>query len=377
MQEQQWQKLIRADIFTLDEYPPVEPTERIAKRLNIASNLIAKLDANECPYGTLPQVIDALQSYREYHIYPDPHQRTLRDALGNYLGLDAQSIVAGSGIDELLDYMCRMFINPGDAIVNIKPTFGMYAFDAQLVQGEVIQVTRNTNYEVDTRAVGKAISEWNSNRGSNNKTGRVKLLFVASPNNPTGNWLSDEQLNQLLSLDCVVILDEAYVEFSQYPSRVDWVSRHKNLIVFRTFSKAAGMAGLRLGYGVFPDWIVDQLWRFKQPYNINVAAAVAGIVSLAHFDKIEKIVELMKTERDRLFDSLCKIPYLQPFPSQSNFILCKVIGLSALDVKQRLEKRGILVRYYANQDLKDCIRISVGLPEHTDRLIAELKENTA
>lgn len=200
-----------------------------------------------------------------------------------------------------------------------------------------------------------------------------KLLFLTSPNNPTGNWLDDDDLRRLLELPLMVVLDEAYVEFADHPSRASWVLEHDNLIILRTFSKAAGIAGLRLGYGIVPGWLMAHLWKFKQPYNVNVAASVAGIASLRHVEQIMDVVGKIKRERQRLFAGLQSLPYLTPHPSQSNFILCDVVGRNAKDLKLALEKQGILVRHYSKPGLQNCIRISVGRPEQTDRLMEVMK----
>jgi histidinol-phosphate aminotransferase len=201
-----------------------------------------------------------------------------------------------------------------------------------------------------------------------------KLLFLTSPNNPTGNWLSAADLTRLLQLPLLVVLDEAYVEFADHPSRAGWVLRHDNLVVLRTFSKAAGIAGLRLGYGICPAWLIALLWQFKQPYNVNVAAAVAGLASLRHVEQIDDVVAKLKAERARLIAALvADVAYLRPHPSQANFILCDVVDRSARELKLALEQRGILVRHYDKPGLQNCIRISVGRPEQTDRLLDELR----
>jgi histidinol-phosphate aminotransferase len=199
-----------------------------------------------------------------------------------------------------------------------------------------------------------------------------KLLFLTSPNNPTGNWLSDDDLRRLLALPLLVVLDEAYVEFADYPSRAAWVEEHDNLIILRTFSKAAGIAGLRLGYGICPAWLMAELWKFKQPYNVNVAASVAGIASLRHVEQIQTVVEQLKQERARLLACLRSIDFLHPHPSHANFILCDVINRDAKELKLALERQGILVRYYNKTGLRNCIRISVGRPDQTDRLLEVL-----
>jgi histidinol-phosphate aminotransferase len=244
----------------------------------------------------------------------------------------------------------------------------MYSFDAQLEGGCVVEVWRRPDFAVDVEGTEAAASR----RAASGAM--PKMLFLTSPNNPTGNWLADEDLRRLLALPLVVVLDEAYVEFADHPSRAAWVLEHDNLVVLRTFSKAAGIAGLRLGYGICPSWLMAQLWKFKQPYNVNVAAAVAGLASLRHVEQIREVVQLLKSERQRLLACLQTIPYLHPHPSHANFILCDVVGREAKELKLALERQGILVRHYNKTGLHNCIRISVGRPEQTDRLIQALQQ---
>lgn len=373
------QSLLRSEIADLEEYTPIQPFEVLSQRLGIPADQIVKLDANENPYGPLPAVAEALAEYPFYHIYPDPQQTELRAGLSNFVDVSADHILPTHGADEMLDYLCRLFLRPGDAIINCPPTFGMYSFDAGLAGAQVINVWRKDDYELDVEGIlqirDRRQETEDGRREVRGSSPQPKILFLTSPNNPSGNWLPDEKLHRLLELPLLVVLDEAYVEFADYPSRAKWVLEHDNLVVLRTFSKAAGIAGLRLGYGICPTWLMQQLWKFKQPYNVNVAAAVAGIASLQHVDEIMAVVETIKAERNRLFAALQTIPYLQPQPSQSNFILCKVVGRKALPLQQALEKQGVLVRYYANKrGLENCIRISVGRPTQTERLLTVLKE---
>jgi histidinol-phosphate aminotransferase len=359
--------LIRAELAELEAYTPIVPFEVLSARLGLPAAQIIKLDANENPYGPAPAVIEALAEYNFYHIYPDPQQTELREALAAYAGVAAAHILPSHGADELLDYLCRIFLRPDDAIVNCPPTFGMYSFDAQLVGAETIEVWRRADYGVDVGAVERAVLE----RPAGN--GRVKLLFLTSPNNPSGTWLPDDALVRLLRLPVMVVLDEAYVEFADHASRAAWSLEYDNLVVLRTFSKAAGIAGLRLGYGICPAWLMDELWKFKQPYNVNVAATVAGLASLRDLAHLHATVEKLKAERQRLLALLMTIPYLTPQPSEANFVLCSVIGREAKMVKLALEQQGILVRYYNKPGLNNCIRISVGLPEQTNRLVEALR----
>ena len=371
------QSLLRPEIADMEAYTPIQPFEVLSERLGIPAERIVKLDANENPYGPLPAVTEALAEYNYYHIYPDPQQTELRAGLSKFVGVPAEHILPSHGADELLDYLCRLLLQPGDAIINCPPTFGMYSFDAGLAGAQVIEVARQADYALDVAQI-LALGEWRVEVAGPAalrylQGGRPKLLFLTSPNNPSGNWLPDDELRQLLALPLLVVLDEAYVEFADYPSRADWVLQYDNLVVLRTFSKAAGIAGLRLGYGICPLWLMAALWKFKQPYNVNVAAAVAGIASLRHVEQIMAVVETLKAERRRLFAALQTIPYLQPQPSQANFILCKVVGRNARELKGALEQQGILVRYYNKTGLDNCIRISVGRPDQTDRLLTGLR----
>ena len=378
MSERNFHELLNPHLARLEAYSPIQPFEVLSERLGMAADQIVKLDANENPYGPLPAVLAALAEYNYYHIYPDPQQTQLREALSAFLKVPMANILPGHGADELLDYLCRLFLAPGDAIANTPPTFGMYSFDAKLSGAEVVDVWRKDDYSVDVDAIEALFQNETSHTGEEHISARqsssVKLLFLTSPNNPSGNWLPDAELRLLLALPVMVVLDEAYVEFADLPSRAAWVLEHENLIVLRTFSKAAGIAGLRLGYGILPDWLMPHLWKFKQPYNVNVAASVAGLASLRHVAEMRAVVETLKTERRRLYDGLRGIPYLRPFPSQANFILNKVEGRDALRLKEDLERRGILVRHYRKSGLENYIRISVGRPEQTDRLLAVLEE---
>ena len=155
-------------------------------------------------------------------------------------------------------------------------------------------------------------------------------------------------------------------------SRIHWTLAYDNLAVLRTFSKLAGLAGLRVGYGAFPDWLLPHLWKIKQPYNINVAASLAALASLEDQEWLQEKVQLLVAERERLFTELGTISYLNPFPSRSNFILCRVIGRDARQLKLDLEQAGILVSYFNKPGLDNCIRVSAGRPKETERLIAEL-----
>jgi histidinol-phosphate aminotransferase len=355
--------LIRPEITTMEPYTPIYPFDILAARLGRKPAEIIKLDANENPYGTSPKVQEALANLQYAHIYPDPQSTALRACLAEFTGVPADYLLAGLGADELIDLTMRLFIQPGDSIVNCPPTFGMYPFDADVNGARCISIPRRADFSLDMDGIEQAVAHH-----------RPKLLFVASPNNPDGSWLANADLERLLALPIVVVLDEAYVEFMGVEhSRITMVPQCANLIVLRTFSKLAGLAGIRVGYGAFPAALMPHLWKIKQPYNVTVAGLAAAIAALEDIDWLEDKVARIVEERERLFGLLSDIPYLHPYPSRSNFILCQVVGRNARELKLALEGEGILIRYYRTPRLQDHVRFTVGRPEQTDVLIDALR----
>ena len=365
---------LRPDIYEMEEYTPIEPLEVLSARLGLPPERIIKLDGNENPYGPSPQALAALADYGRYHIYPDPEHALLREAIQDYIGVDKAHIMFGNGSDELIDLIMRLVLGPGDAIINCPPTFGMYSFDAVICGAEVVRVPRRADFSLDVEEIRQRALDRPTIRPRLRLDHLTKkLLFVSSPNNPDGSLTSREDVLQLLELPLVVVIDEAYAEFSG-TSVADLVPEHPNLIVLRTFSKWAGLAGLRIGYGIFPLDIIRHLWKIKQPYNVNVAAQAAALASLEHLDYLRANVQRIVTERERLYAELVQFDFLHPYPSHSNFILCRVLGRDARQLKLSLEREGILIRYFNKPGLRDCIRISAGKPDQTEVLIQALRE---
>ncbi len=358
---------IRQHLESMPPYRPIEPFEVLSARLGRSPEKIIKLDANENPYGPLTIVREALGSMKFPHIYPDPESRALRKSLEEFTGVPADYLMAGAGADELIDLLMRVLLEPGDYVLSCPPTFGMYSFDTELNAARCVEVPRRADFSLNIDSISKAV-----------ETHHPKLLFITSPNNPDGSVLDAKTINALLELPTLVVLDEAYIEFAGENlganlSRIREVSSRENLVVLRTFSKWAGLAGLRIGYGAFPLWLMPVLWKSKQPYNVNVAASVAAQVSLEHTGELAKVVELLKNERTRLSVELQEIPYLKPYPTQSNFILCRVLGRDAAELKAQLaQKYGVFIRYFNKPGLRDHIRISVGRPQDTDALLSAL-----
>jgi histidinol-phosphate aminotransferase len=355
------EKLIRKDLLAFGGYSAATSPETLKGKIEIAPENIIKLDANENPYGFSPQVQKALAKYAHFNIYPDNAQTVLRKSLEKYTGVNARHIVAAGGSNQLIDLVVRLFVGAGDEVIDCVPTFSIYSFSTRLCGGTLVEVPRGEDFAVSVSAVRKAI------------TRKTKLICLANPNNPTGTLTPQSDLLEILDTGVPVLVDEAYYEFSGQTVAPLVGSKRENLMVLRTFSKWAGLAGLRVGYGLFPEKIADYLLRIKMPYNVNVAALVAVAESFQDRDYLMGTVKLIVAERERLFSELKKIRWLKVYPSRANFILCEVLKGEAKDLRQKLQDKGILVRYFDSPRLKNCIRISVGKPEHTDALIKALR----
>jgi len=355
------EKLIRRDLRSFGGYSAATSPDTLDGKIGVETKNIIKLDANENPYGCSPRVQKALAKYSLFHIYPDDGQERLRKMLAAHVGVEAERIVAGNGSNQLIDLLLRLMISKGDEVINLTPTFGIYSFSTRLCGGTLVEVPREDDFRFDVAKVKAAI------------TPRTKIIFIANPNNPTANLAPAKDIEALLDTDVSVLVDEAYHEFSG-KTVLPLVGKYDNLAVLRTFSKWAGLAGLRIGYGIFPPEIAAFILRIKVPYNVNAAALIAVEESLKDVDYLMASVDRIIAERKRLMAALKKLTWLRPYPSQANFILCEVLEGDALVLHQKLQAKGILVRYFDQPRLRNCIRISVGKPEHTDALIKALHE---
>ncbi len=355
------QELLVPHLRRLDTYQGVDPMEVLAEQAGISPDQVIRLNGNENPYGPSPKVVEALGAFEHYNHYPDPRQRRMRESLSAYLDVSPEQIVCGNGSDEVIDMLLRMFVGPGENIVLPTPTFGMYAFNAEVVGGEAISIPRDENFEIDLESVKLAIN------------GKTKAIFLASPNNPTGNIATEAQIRGLLETGIIVVVDETYYEFcgeTVLPLMDEW----PNLVVLRTFSKWAGLAGLRIGLGVMDPGIALTMMSMKPPYNVNLAAEVALLASLGDRPTLMNRVKAIVAERDRMMGLLEKIPGLQAWPSRANFILCKLPEGRGKEIFEGLCRQGIFLRYFGNDRLKDYVRASVGLPHETDRVVQALTE---
>ncbi len=353
--------LVQPHIRDLAAYEPVDPPEVLAERAGIPASRIVKLNGNENPYGPSPKVREALASLDRIHLYPDAQQVTMREAVGRFVGIGPEHVVMGNGSDEIIDLLLRAFLAPGDPVIDCTPTFGMYTFTAHVCGGRTVEVPRDERFAVDVDAVLRAAEQG------------AKIVIIASPNNPSGGSTPLADIQRLLDAGLFVIADEAYREFGG-ESATGLVANNPGLAVLRTLSKWAGLAGLRVGYGVMAPELSEILLRLKPPYNVSQAAEAALLASFDDLATLQKRVGWLVAERERMAGLLAVMPGVVPLPSEANFLLCQVPEGMGRAVYEGLARRGVFVRYFSHPRLVDFVRISVGTPQETDRLAEAMAE---
>jgi histidinol-phosphate aminotransferase len=355
--------IVREHISAMPPYQPIYPLEVLSEELGLSMDQLVKLDANENPYGPIPEVKELLGNLESIHIYPDPESRKIRRMLARHYKIPEESLLIGAGADELIDLTMRVILDPGDTLLNCPPTFGMYAFDGTLNQARVVNVFRKPDFSLDVPALMAAAEQH-----------QPKVVFLASPNNPDGGILSSKDFEKLIELPFLVVVDEAYIQFADNgTSYLSLVKEHSNLVVLQTFSKWAGLAGLRIGFGVFPPDLVSILMKAKQPYNVSVTAEAAAIITMRNLSLAQTRVDQIISQREAMFKEIKAIPWLKPYPSQANFILCQVTEGSASTIKDQLRKQGILIRYFNKPGLEDHVRFSIGTEAQNAKLLSALK----
>jgi histidinol-phosphate aminotransferase len=335
-----------------DEAGP-DPSE-ISRRYGISEECIVMLSRNENPYGPSPHTRAALTDV-PLHRYPD--SRPFVKALSRYMGYPEEFLVAGAGMDEIITIICRIFLGPGDTALIPVPTYNLYGLAVELCGALPLFQTRLSGFAVDTK-----IPE------------RIKMTFLCSPNNPTGNFLSEEDVRAIVEeTDAIVFLDEAYAEFAE-KNLLKLVREYDNLVVGRTLSKAFGLAGLRLGYAVAPPWIAQQYRRVAPLFSISSPSLAAGVAALQDLDWMRECVKKIVSERERMRERLnCSNP------SEGNFLYIHTEEKSDV-VVERLLRQGIAVRDCGSFPGcgEHCLRVTVGRPKENDRFLEEFdKADTA
>lgn len=352
--------MVRPEIRALESELPGDSLSVASKRLGLEPADIVKLDANENPYGCSLRVQELLAGYDLYHHFPDPLQSNLRSKLESYTGVKRERIVPANGVRELTDLIMRVFVRTGDEVIVCPPTVSFYKFYANLAGAQLVEVPRQTEtWDLQTDQILQAI------------TPRTKLIFIGSPNNPTGTVTAPVEIAKLLRSHAIVVVDESFFEFAGVTT-ASLVAEFDNLIVLRSFNYWAGIAGLRLGYGLIPQEIARQLWKVRATYDINIAQQLAAEATLEDPRHYEAVLHWLRNERGRLYRQLRKLNFLQPYPTRANFILCKVLRGNAFAISKRLERQGIFVKNLSQPELPEHLRITVGRPEDTDALMRGL-----
>lgn len=308
------------------------------------------LDANESPFGPLNR-------------YPDPRHRELRAAISNLKGIALENIFLGNGSDEVIDLCYRIFCNPGtDRAVIFPPTYGMYAVSAAINDVEVIKVPLDQDFNIDIPAVTPILDDE-----------RIRLIFICSPNNPTGNCMDPDRIEFIIrNFSGIVVIDEAYADFSGKPSFIEKIRQYDNLIVIQTFSKAMGMAAARIGIAFASPAILKYFFRVKPPYNISTLNQVAALERLSDFKPVTIQTETIIAERRRLSEKLAMIPLVEKvWPSDANFLLVKVQDADM--VYNALINKSIVVRN-RSREISGCLRITAGTRHENNRLLDELSK---
>ena len=317
------------------------------------------LDANENSFGSVIDDKEQLKLNR----YPDPRQNILREKLSNYLRVDKTKLFIGVGSDEVIDLLIRIFCEPKkDSVLIPVPTYGMYKVACDVNNVKVINVPLKKNFQLNVNAILEQAQK------------DTKIIFLCSPNNPTGNILKTNDIVKILkNFEGIVVVDEAYIDFSEEYSIIKEINNYKNLVITRTFSKAWGLAGIRSGYSIADEFITDLLFKIKAPYNINKLTANAILKALSNVKKKNALVQKLNKQKEKLISELNNIKQIQKvFPSDANFVLFKI--KNATEVYNKLAKKGIIIRNRSNQPLlENCLRVSVGTSKENKKFIQTLK----
>ncbi|OFX80154.1 MAG: histidinol-phosphate transaminase [Bacteroidetes bacterium GWE2_29_8] len=339
------EKLIRENIKNLVPYS--------SARNEFKGQASVFLDANENPYNS------------SFNRYPDPLHKELRDVVSEVFYLNTEKIFIGNGSDEVIDLLLRMCCRPSiDNIIICPPTYGMYEVSAHVNDVNVIKVPQNADFTINIAAISKAL---NAN---------TKMIFICSPNNPTGNLVPIEIIEYLLkTFNIFVVIDEAYIDFSEGGSSLSLIENYDNLIIMRTLSKAWGIAGLRVGIALADERVIKILYKIKLPYNVNIFSQKKALEILKNKNKIIRLKRCILNERKFVIKELSKLTHIitHIYPSDANFILVKTIN--AKNIYNFLKNRNIIVRdRSSNLHCENCIRITIGTKKENRNLIDSLKE---
>jgi histidinol-phosphate aminotransferase len=360
-----WLEAKLAKIEALESYAPEKTTENVAKQYGLSPADIVKLNFNENLYVPRAKLVALLKEGAEecdLRLYPQEEEEKLREAITDYLRLPRGCVAVGNSSDEVMDRITRLFLERGDRAVTFAPTFSVFRYCVKYQGAEYISVPLREDFKLDVEAMRKAF------------TPEAKLLYLCSPNNPTGNQFGLGEVEALIEdFAGIVMIDEAYGEYADY-SVVPLIDKYENLVVLRTFSKAFGLAGLRLGYAVANPALANAVNKTPAPYAINIVSLTMGRKLLENIDVVRKAVAALKAERGKLINELNEIRGVEAFDSRANFVLFNT-SKPYEDVYVNMLKRGLIIKKLGKLLMyENCLRATVGLPEMNAKLLNALRE---
>ena len=325
-----------------------------------------KLHANENPYPPSPELLEKIfqrLDKLELNRYPDPDCRNLKKAIAHRTGALTEQIIIGNGSDELIQYLMQVLCDEGETIAFPDPTFAMYGITAQCLGLNPVSFPLNDNWDFEAQPALDVLAEQ-----------KAKIVFISYPNNPTGNCFSEQAIQQIIEqFEGIVVLDEAYQDFSG-KTFLKQMEKHNNLVILRSLSKI-GLAGLRVGYGIFPTLLAEQVNKVRLPYNSNTVSQWVATELLNNFTSVQNQIHSILDERNRLMDELSKFPSITVYPSNSNFILFRD---SKDGVFNKLKENGILLRNLSSHPrLKNCLRVTIGTKQENDQFLNQLRKVTS
>ncbi|WP_096188638.1 histidinol-phosphate transaminase [Evansella halocellulosilytica] len=354
---------VKETMLDLVPYQPGKPMEDVKRELGL--DKVVKLASNENPYGCSPAVKETIEkSFQDLSIYPDGYARQLRQSVAEHLGVRDTQLIFGNGSDEVILILCRSILSKDDNIVTASPTFPQYRHNA-VIEGTEIREVPSVDGVHDLDAMLEAIDE------------KTKMVFVCNPNNPTGTYVNDEKFNRFIEKvpeDVFVVSDEAYFEYvaaDDYPDTLPLLEQYPNLIILRTFSKAYGLASLRIGYGVAHEALIKAVDPGREPFNTNTLAQRAALAALKDQQFIRDCFEKNRAEMKK-YEGFCKEYGYKYYPSQANFILID-FNIPGGEVFDRLLKKGFITRNGEALGFPTAVRITLGNREQNDQIIKELK----
>jgi len=343
---------MRTDLDRIPEYVPGKSIEEIKRKYGL--NRVIKLASNENPYGCSPKVLEAVKDFKEFHIYPPPDSEELRERISEYTGFDAEMIVLSAGMDGVLEGVFKMLIDVGDVVAYAIPTFQYYSILSRIYRARESKLKRNSEFKM---------IEFDEN---------AKLTVICSPNNPTGNVEDESFVKEVVeSVKGYIFIDEAYAEFTE--KQLLKFAEYENVIIGRTFSKAFGLANLRIGYGIMHPDLRKTFMKVNTPFPLSTISIRAAIAALEDIKWMKDVVKRIIAERERLFEGLSAIA--NAVRSEANFIFFET-GHPSEIIARELEKRGVIIRSLKNFEgaSNRSLRVTVGKPEENEIFLNALRE---